>query len=812
MSVQQQTQTGHERTPPPLLLGAPAPAPARQPERRRVRLRARAPRPRVRKRRLLLVAGAFTLLALISTLFGVLTSIAADLPQLQNTVQFSHTVDSYMYDATGRPIGPLAPASTPAIDTWTQISQNMVHAIVAVEDRGFWTESGISIRGLLRAALSDLTGGPLQGASTIPEEFIKNVRQEEDHRTIAEKLIEAGMAFQLSHHWSHEKILTEYLNTIYFGNGALGIEAAARVYFGWSHGYNASNPSQPRHGGCGDATVADPHTRECASMLTPAQAALLAAMVANPTAFDPVLHPQAALARRNQVVLKDMYEQRYLTHAQYLTAIRTPLPRPAQIQPPAQQPTAAPYFTSWVEPLVLRALEQEGLSPKAAQYEAYYGGLKIKLSVNLALQQAAQSAVNTVLPAGHGLPSASLVAINNRTGEVQAMVSGDGNYAKVPFNLATMGYRQPGSAFKLFTLSAALSRGVITPQTEFDSRHFAIHYTERGGNSYLNPRGKGRFTPHNFANSYAGWIPMTVATAVSDNSVFSQLGLKVGTAPIANYAHLMGIRSPVSTNPSMILGGLTTGVSALDLAHAYATAANGGVKVFNPILGDIDGGPIGIDSISGCRPCRQRTITNRATMRTDRILTPKVDAELIYLLHGPVDDPYGTGTNAAIPGVDVAGKTGTTNNYVDAWFAGFTPQMTVAVWAGFPNDGRPMTDEFHGGPVEGGTFPAIIWHDYVSAALQILSDERQHLSAATLTTQTVASAGSSTSTAPAATAPTTTTTTTTPSQPPAARKPGATASAPSASHTQQQPVVPPAPTPAPPSSAAAPSANGASGL
>ena len=719
MSVDDYTPTEAERP----LQALPALPPPAAPRRGRWH---RPKRPRMHKRRLLLVLAAFTALALVSALFGVLTSIAAYLPQLQNTVQFSHNVDSYMYDDMGRPIGPLAPASTPAIDNWNQISQNMVHAIVAVEDRGFWSESGISIRGVLRAALSDLTGGRLQGASTIPEQFIKNVRQEEDHRTIAEKLIEAGMAFQLSHHWSHEKILTEYLNTIYFGNGALGIEAAARVYFGWDHGYNASNPSQPRHGGCGDATTADPHTPACASMLTPAQAALLAAMVANPAAFDPALHPAAALARRNGVVLKDMYDQHYLTRAQYVQALNTPLPKPAQIQLPQQQPTAAPYFTSWVEPLIVHALEAEGLSPKAAQYEAYYGGLRIRLSVDLPLQQAAQATVNAVLPPGHGLPSASLVAIDNANGEVRAMVSGSGNYAKEPFNLATMGYRQPGSAFKLFTLSAALANGTITPNTLFDSRHITIHFVQRNGNAFAAPNGTGRFPIHNFANAYLGWIPMTVATAVSDNSVFAQLGTKVGTGLIAHYAHLMGIRSPVSINPSMILGGLKYGVSALDMAHAYSTAANDGVKVFNPILGDINAGAIGIDSISGCKPCRQHTITNAATMKTDRILTPKVDAELTQLLYGPVNDPAGTGTAAAIPGVNVAGKTGTTNNFVDAWFVGYTPQMTVAVWAGYPNDGKPMLNEFRGGPVEGGTYPAIIWHDYVVAAMQILQQEQQH--------------------------------------------------------------------------------------
>ncbi len=161
--------------------GRQGPAPiAFNPRERRRRLGRRRgprpPRPRVRKLRLLFVVSAFLGLAVISVLFGALTSIASDLPKFENTVQFSNNVDSYMYDVNGNPIGPLAPASTPAIDHWDQISQNMVHAIVAVEDRGFWGESGISVRGLIRAALADLTGGETQGASTIPEEFIKNVR------------------------------------------------------------------------------------------------------------------------------------------------------------------------------------------------------------------------------------------------------------------------------------------------------------------------------------------------------------------------------------------------------------------------------------------------------------------------------------------------------------------------------------------------------------------------------------------------------------------------------------------------------------
>jgi len=690
--------------------------------------RPHVPRPRVRKLRLLFVLAAFSFLAVISVLFGLLTSIAADLPQLRNTVQFSHNVDSYMYDANGTPIGALAPASTPAIDNWRDISQNVVHAVVAVEDKGFWGESGISIRGLLRAGLADLTGGATQGASTIPEQFIKNVRQEEAHRSILEKLVEAGMAFQLSHTpgWSHERILTDYLNTIYFGNGALGIEAAARVYFGAVHGFDSSDPGSENRSGCGTPDVQDPHRQECAKVLSAAQAALLAAMIANPSAFNPAgTHQErmAALGRRNNVVLYDMYEQHYLTYEQYMQARAVKLPSRSQIQQPQEQPSAAPYFTSWVEPLVVRALEKEGLTPKEAQYQAYYGGLKIKLSLDENMQTAAQQAVNTEFPPGSNGPTASLVAIDNRTGEVRAMVSGNGDYQHSPFNLATLGYRQPGSSFKLFTLAAAISEGKITPYTEFDSHQLTIPFVKKDGNAFYAPNGTGRFPVHNFGNVYSGWIPMTVATATSDNSVFAQLGTSVGTGHIRHYAKLLGIRSPIDDDPSMILGGLTTGVSALDMAHAYSTVANGGKKVYNPTLGDYERGPIGIASISGCKPCDHSTITNHGTMKTQQVITPDTAAEIDELLHGPVDDSYGTGTNAAIAGVDVAGKTGTTSNYEDAWFVGWTPTLTVAVWVGYPNSGVPMTTAYYGKPVEGGTFPAIIFHNFVVQAIQIMNNE-----------------------------------------------------------------------------------------
>ncbi|MDE3133672.1 MAG: transglycosylase domain-containing protein [Acidobacteriota bacterium] len=820
MSVENYTQKDDEPAPAATVTALPR-------QRRRKRRRGqRPPRPRVRKLRLLFVLTAFGALAVISMLFGALTSIASDLPGLENTVQFSNKADSYMYDVNGNPIGPLAPASTPAIDHWGQISGNMRNAIVAVEDRGFWGESGISVRGLVRAALADLSGGKVQGGSTIPEEFIKNVRQEEGHRTIAEKLVEAGMAFQLSHHWTHKHILTEYLNTIYFGNGAIGIEAAARVYFGWDHGYDAANPAEGGKNACGNADPGHPNRKECAAVLTPAQAALLAGMVANPSAFNPAgtTEERTAAKQRRDLVLQLMYRQHYISYSQYQKGLSTSLPTPDQIQQPAQQPTAAPYFTSWVQPQVVQALENDGLTPKQAQYEADYGGLKIKLSIDLNMQRQAQEAVDNELFTSTGLPSASLVAISNKTGEVRAMVSGNGDYQSTPFNLATMGFRQPGSSFKLFTLAAALSSGNDL-YTEKNSQQLTIHFAKLHGNAFAAGNGTGRFPVHNFGNVYSGWIPMTLATATSDNSYFAQLGMSpgVGTAKIANYAKLMGITSSVSTNPSMILGGLTHGVSALEMAHAYSTEANGGVKLYNPKLGDA-GGPVGIDSISGCGPCDRSKIENVTTLVHERVLTPTVAADINSLLHGPVDDSYGTGTAAAIPGVDVAGKTGTTSNYIDAWFVGWTPQLTVAVWVGYPNTGTPMTTQYNGGPVEGGTYPAVIWHNFTVGALQVIQDESQHRQAAagtvTAPPASPSSGGAGVSTSGTQTTSTTATTQTTQTtqvttQPTQALNNTAGGGAgtvnPPASSSQSQ-TLPQSTAPPPPSGSATTGSSGGSGL
>ena len=678
-------------------------------------------------------------------------AVASDLPQIENRqVYSSASANSYLYDDHWHLIGQFAPPNHEVIDQFDQISPWMRRAIVSVEDRRFWTDPGVDLRGIARAVVADVSGNSTQGASTIAEQFVKNALSEQDNRTIFEKLREAALAYHLTREWPKKKIMTQYLNSIYFGNGAYGVESAARVYFGKQHGYNSAVAPGQQGSGCGDAP-----RPSCASVLEPYEAALLAGMVADPSAFDPVLHRQAATDRRN-TVLRDMLEEHYISRAQYLDSVKQPVPTATLIQQP-QEPAAAPYFTSWLRPQILAAigLDKPGVPDSVAEYRAYYGGLKIRTTLDLGLQQAADQAISQELPYGSELPSASLVAIDNKTGEVRAMVGGpivDGqeDYNQFPFNLATEAERQPGSAFKPFTLAMALESGKYGPDSIIDSapQNFIVP----------NSGGKEHFIVHNFGNTYSGPITLQDATDVSDNTVYSQVGINVGTKKIARFARRAGIRTPVSSNYAMILGGLKVGVSPLDIAHAYETFAEGGRRVYSNELGAPNKGPTGIAQIYCPTVCPQKNMVD--TPQYERVLPASIAAVVHSMLTGVVQS--GTGTSAAISGVDVAGKTGTTTNYADAWFVGWTPQLTTAVWVGYPNKLVPMNTQYNGAPVEGGTYPAIIWHNFMVQALQILATENPHQKITTSTTTDTTSAPLPAPSGPSSSGGPTSTTSTTP--------------------------------------------------
>jgi penicillin-binding protein 1A len=639
-------------------------------------------KPRLKRLRLVAILWALLLLGVVSFVFGIFVSIASDLPSLTRFSQLKDAKSSILLDDLGHQLGVLSQHNR-VIVAPGQIPQIVKEAVVSIEDKRFETNSGIDIRGIARAFIADIRHkGNVQGASTIEQQFIKNALQAQSHRTILEKLREAALAYQLSHKWSKEKIITAYLNTIYFGNGAYGIESAAQTYFG--HDVNHLNCGMPSH-------------QLCVEQLQPWEAALLAGVIQSPTAYDPATHPVAARTRRDLVLLQ-MFQQGYLPRGVYDESVKQALPAPKEVQAPREQTIEgvdAGYFTSWVQQQVI---ERYG-APRA-----FDGGLRIKTTLDLELQRAAEQSVNNYL-AYPGGPTASLVAIENSTGEVRAMVGGR-NYNESPFNLATDGERQPGSSFKAFDLAAALQDG-ISPGSVWTSKQKVFIVPGTGG--------KEKFVVHNDEGAYSGSNTLTGATAFSDNSIYAEVGLKVGTHRIALLAHRMGITTPLSTNPAMTIGGLTVGVTPMDMAHAYETIAHGGQRTSGTL--GAAGEPVGIQEVeAGGRPLPNGARRDVNHVRAQRVLPASVAATETSMLETVLQ--YGTGRAAAL-GQFAAGKTGTTSNYGDAWFVGWNSKYTVAVWVGYPTKLVPMTTEFNGNPVLGGTFPALIWHDFLTSAVQI---------------------------------------------------------------------------------------------
>jgi penicillin-binding protein 1A len=649
-------------------------------------------RVRIRKLRVFGVLLGLGVLAVISTLFGMMMAVTSDLPALEEPAG----KNSVLRDRNGEPLGLLTGNQKRIFLQSEEIAPIMKQAIIAIEDRRFYTNAGIDLRGIGRALYQDIRAQKaVQGGSTITMQFVKNALAAQDERTLFQKMREAALAYQITRKWSKERILRNYLNTIYFGNGAYGIEAAARTYFG------------DAHPGCGE----DGQPR-CAQHLAPGEAALLAGMVASPSGYDPLANREAA-AERRALVLQRMVEQGYITPAQQQEALATSLPTSKDIRPP-EEDTRYPYFTSWVKQQVVDKLGggQEGAR------KAFEGGLTVQTTLDSRLQEAAEDAVDAWLPYEGG-PRASLVAIENKSSEVLAMVGGD-DYAASPFNLATQGQRQPGSAFKPFVLTQALGSG-ISPDSTWASRKMSHCVTRKKGECVE------EFEVNNYEDAYAGVQSLRSATTFSDNSVFAQVGIKIGTRNIAKLSRRMGIRTPVSHNFAMTLGGLSEGVTPLDMAHAYQTFARRGRFTYGTMSpGAVDRhdlkppmpGPVGIQAIRNEKR-KLVELPNGETAENEPqdwpVIKSAVADQVASILSTVVT--HGTATRAQIADTFVAGKTGTTENYGDAWFVGWTEKVTVAVWVGYPDELRPMQSEFNGEPVAGGTYPAAIWKLFVERAL-----------------------------------------------------------------------------------------------
>ncbi len=420
---------------------------------------------RIRKLRVIALLAGLGVLAAVSTVFGMMMAVASDLPQMEDPLRGN----SVILDANGKEIGLLTGNQRQLFVSEAQIAPVMKQAIIAIEDRRFYTNEGYDLRGIGRALWQDVVNQRVvQGGSTITQQFVKNALAAQNDRTLFVKLREAALAYQLTRKWSKERILRNYLNTIYFGNGAYGIESAAQTYFGGDHQ------------GC-----EEDKTRPCASQLELHEAALLAGIVASPTGFDPVAHPAEARKRRN-TVLDRMLQQGLIDQARHDAAAAESLPTRADISPPRED-TKYPYFTSWVKQQVVDKLGGGQLGAR----RAFTGGLTVKTTLDSGVQEAATTAIRNWLPFASG-PRASMVAIENKTGMVRAMVGGD-DYAESSFNLATQGQRQPGSSFKPFVLAEALRQN-ISPGSTWTSKKkvFTLKGGEKFDGQQLQRRLRGR--------------------------------------------------------------------------------------------------------------------------------------------------------------------------------------------------------------------------------------------------------------------------------------------------------------------------------
>ena len=466
----------------------------------------------MRKLRFAVVLLGLAGLAFVSWIFGIMMAVAQDLPSLESREQYKRAENSVVYDVRGQRLATLTNNQGRILLTSEEISPAIKEAVVAIEDQRFYDHRGVDFEGIGRALYQDiLSGSTQQGASTITQQFVKNALAAQDSRTILQKFREAAIAYHLERQWSKDKILTEYLNEIYFGEGATGIEAAARTYFGSAHP------------GCGQGDDAEP----CASQLLPWEAALLAGMISSPSAYSPRANPGAALERRN-LVLQRMTEEGYLTDEEYEKYAALELPGEDDIAPP-QENSLAPYFTSWL---------RQQLVDRYGAGEAFGGGLQIRSTLDLELQNRVQAITQSTLAGIQ--PTASAVVLDNETGGVLAMVGGS-DFEASPFNLATNGHRQPGSAFKPFTLVTALQQGRSTSEVFTSAPQeipFQVKVPRKNGNGdkVLNDT----FNVSNYNDSYLGSASIASGTTYSDNSVYSQLGTQVGVENVAATANAMG--------------------------------------------------------------------------------------------------------------------------------------------------------------------------------------------------------------------------------------------------------------------------------
>src|SRR3954471_11812330 len=585
---------------------------------------------------------------------GWVIGIMASAPELSTIKPVEQGASSVVYAADHQRLGFITADTLRTPIPREAIPTNIRNATVAIEDRRFYSHKGVDVEGVFRAAMKNLSSRRrVEGGSTLTMQLIKNLYDPGKERTFTRKVREAKLAQELENEHpgidGKRWILDRYLNSVPYGTlggqTAVGVQAAARMYFG-----------------------------KPASRLTLAEAATLAGLPQAPSLYNPFRDEQRAISRRNEV-LRAMARGHYISRDTAQQAMESPL-RVVDSRYYTQRRES--YFFDYVKDQLVK---RYGLATVRK------GGLRVYTTLNLGMQKLARKAIAQRL-ANPGDPAAALVSIDPHNGHILAMASSE-KYANSKFNLAAQGKRQPGSTFKVMALMAAIRRGIDPNSTSYVSRRLL----------FRDPKW-GPIDVQTDDHVYNGRISLFKALVKSDNTVYMQLGLDLGPEAVRDTAYDMGITSHLDAYPSIALGGLTHGVSPLEMTRAYATLNTGGYRIR----------PVAVTKV--VFPDRH-VDTSLGRQERKKIFTDGQTNEAIKAMEANVQQ--GTGTAAQIS-CAAAGKTGTTSNFTDAWFDGFTSGLNTTVWVGYPKSTASMTNVPPYGEMFGGTAPALIWHAFMQVA------------------------------------------------------------------------------------------------
>lgn len=596
---------------------------------------------------------ATTLVLGVIAAVGYVLHVASTAPALATLHPILSNGSSQVFAADGTRLGFIQSDDLRSPVGWNEITADLKNATIAIEDQRFYKNDGVDLTGIFRSAIKDITNGAaLQGGSTITMQLMRNLYLGGDQHTLKQKIVEAKLAIDYTEHHSKRSILTSYLNSVPYGTlggqTATGVQAAARIFF-----------DKP------------------ASQLDLEQSALLAGLPQAPSQYNPVLYPAVARERRNEVLAK-MVELHYITAAQASAAEHAPL-----------EVHLGKFYSQRSEPFFFEYVREQLIHRYGAK-TVEQGGLKVYTTIDLDKQRLARKAIAEVLDEPED-PASAIVTIDPRNGNIEAMAESE-SYEQSQYNLAADGHRQPGSTFKAIDLADALSRGI-----DPDSTYYLSHTLEPGWLA-----SEPNYKVETFeGTSLNKSINLVDATLTSDNTVYAQLAADLGEKTITEMAYKMGVKTHLSSYPAESLGGLTLGVTPLEMADVYATLADGGYR----------NRPIAISKV--VFPDGHVDSSWGVPHRT-KVLSEGVTAEETSILHQNVQS--GTATRSAI-NCPTAAKTGTTSELVDAWLDGYTPRYATVVWMGYPNKRVSMTD-VHGEPQQGGYLPAEIWHDYMSSVTE----------------------------------------------------------------------------------------------